>query len=363
VGIAALAVVIFTLAILLLGKTLMRMIATYSAYSILGVVAMALFASSTQAVPVPTQGVEIEWVTIGNPGNVPDTRYNSISVGSVPYEYRIGKYEVTAGQYTEFLNAVAADDPNGLYNTSMWSNGSGAQIERNGMPGSYSYTVAADYANRPVNYVGVWEAARFANWLHNGQPAGLQGPGTTEDGAYLNIGSPLTFTRQPGAKYFLPTEDEWYKAAYYDPHRGGMGVGGYWDFPTGTSDLPGTDLTESTNPSNNMNYWFSSLVIGPPYYRTEVGEFELSDSPYGTFDQGGNLHEWNETSIDGGFRGVRGGSWRKDVDSPLASARDRFNPAVNTDYVGFRLASLAIPEPGTISILAIGCLSLSLRRM
>ena len=58
-------------------------------------------------------------VTVGNPGNAPDTRYNAISVGSVGYAYQIGKYEVTAGQYTEFLNAVAKADPNGLYNTAM----------------------------------------------------------------------------------------------------------------------------------------------------------------------------------------------------------------------------------------------------
>ena len=58
-------------------------------------------------------------VTVGNPGNAPDTRYNGISVGSVGYNYQIGKYEVTAGQYTEFLNAVAKADPNGLYNTAM----------------------------------------------------------------------------------------------------------------------------------------------------------------------------------------------------------------------------------------------------
>ena len=58
----------------------------------------------------------LQFVTVGNPGNAPDTRYNGISVGSVDHVYQIGKYEVTAGQYTEFLNAVAKADPNGLYN-------------------------------------------------------------------------------------------------------------------------------------------------------------------------------------------------------------------------------------------------------
>ncbi len=117
------------------------------------------------------QAVTIEMVPVGNPGNAADTRYNIISVGSVAKAYQIGKYEVTAGQYTDFLNAVADADPNGLYSTSM-SIGFGANILRTGSSPTYSYSVAADWANRPVNYVSFWDAARFANWLHNGQPTG-----------------------------------------------------------------------------------------------------------------------------------------------------------------------------------------------
>ena len=146
--------------------------------------------------------VTIEMVPVGNPGNAPDTRYNGISVGSVRYAYQIGKYEVTAGQYTEFLNAVADADPNGLYNTAMGdpSGYLGANIQQIGSSPNYSYTVAADWANRPVNYVSFWDAARFANWLHNGQPTGAQGPGTTEGGAYHHVGNQALFGRNAGAR-------------------------------------------------------------------------------------------------------------------------------------------------------------------
>ena len=85
------------------------------------------------------------------------------------HAYAIGKYEVTAGQYTEFLNAKAKTDTYGLYNTNMWSDTYGCKIQQTGSSGSYAYSVAADYANRPVNYVSFWDAARFTNWLHNGQ--------------------------------------------------------------------------------------------------------------------------------------------------------------------------------------------------
>jgi sulfatase modifying factor 1 len=326
--------------------------------------------STVQAVPVPTQAVNIEWVTVGNPGNAPDTEVmiccsttgaGTSGYGSVSYEYRIGKYEVTAGQYTEFLNAVAADDTYGLWGGT--GNGLTPMIERIGTTGSYSYTIAPDWANRPVHSISFWEAARFANWLHNGQPIGSQGPGTTEDGAYINIGDLVNFARQPGAKYFIPSEDEWYKAAYYDPNHGGPGIGDYWNYPTRTDAVPGNDITETTNAGNNLNYYVSinDPPIGAPYYRTEVGEFELSASPSGTFDQGGNVQEWNETKFNGGFV-LRGGSFVYNIDSPLASHRNRYNASVNTYGVGFRIASLVIPEPGTLTILAIGCLRLSLRR-
>ena len=271
---------------------------------------IGLYSASTAA------AVTIDMVTVGNPGNAPDTRYDATGFGSVGYVYQIGKYEVTAGQYTEFLNAVAKADPNGLYNTAMGDPGGsfGANIQRTGSSPNYSYSVAADWANRPVNYVSFWDAARFANWLHNGQPTGPQGPGTTEDGAYHDVGNQTLFGRNAGAKFFIPTEDEWYKAAYHDKTAGL--AASYFDYPTGTNAVPGNDINETTNPGNNANYYISNYAIGSPYYRTVVGEFELSDSPYGTFDQGGNVWEWNETAVTSSSRGLRGGSFDQRLGLP-----------------------------------------------
>ncbi len=99
--------------------------------------------------------VTIDLVPVGNPGNGndPETGY-----GSVAEPYLIGQYEVTAGQYTEFLNAVAATDTYGLYNTEMWTSAWGCKIERTGSSGSYTYSVAPDRAHRPVNWVS-WGGA------------------------------------------------------------------------------------------------------------------------------------------------------------------------------------------------------------
>lgn len=305
---------------------------------------------------VSASAITIDMVTIGNPGNAPDTRYPSVGLfGSVGYEYQIGKYEVTAGQYTEFLNAVAKDDANGLYTPSMTSDGN---IVRSGISPNYSYSVASDWAIRPVGNVSFWDAARFANWIHNGQPTGGQGPGTTEDGAYHDIGNNTLFGRNAGARFFIPTEDEWYKAAYHDKSAGL--AASYFDYPTGTNSVPGRNVNETSTPGNNANYYTSSYAIGPPYYYTPVGEFELSVSPYGTFDQGGNIYEWNETPFNSVSHGARGGAYDWGSIRMKASLRDGFGSSYTSQFMGFRVAA-AVPEPGTL-LLTITALAASLIR-
>src|SRR5215471_7227101 len=147
----------------------------------------ALLLLSSQAFAAIT----IETVPVGNPGNAKDTNNlgNDPPVyGSVGYNYSIGKYDVTVGQYTAFLNAVAATDTYGLYNPSMATDLNIAGIARSGSSGGYSYSTIGS-PNHPITYVSWGDAARFANWLHNGQPAGAQDATTTEDGAYTLNGA------------------------------------------------------------------------------------------------------------------------------------------------------------------------------
>jgi formylglycine-generating enzyme required for sulfatase activity len=295
-------------------------------------------------------------VTVGNPGNAPDVR--SAHRGAVSYVYQIGKYEITAGQYTEFLNAVAKDDPNGLFSSHMTGAGFGAQILRTGETPNYSYSVAADWADRPVNYVSFWDAVRFCNWLHNGQPVGPQGLGTTEAGAYHDIGNEAAFGRSVGGRFFIPTVDEWYKAAY---HNKAAGVASeYFDYPTGTNITPGHDITETTNPGNNMNV---NLAIGAPYYRTVTGEFELSQSPYGTFDQGGNVWEWTETKwIRPSYRIQCGGSYFWTAQDSLAWAFVNNQSQAEYHTWGFRTVSVTIPEPTCAVLFTVAAFVLGFHR-
>ena len=320
--------------------------------------------------------VDIETVPVGNIGNTGEWSGQSYGgygpdriCGAVAYTYNIGKYEVTAGQYTEFLNAVAVTDPYGLYNGNMDSSSYGCQITRHGTSGNYTYDFSgrpsgdeSDWVNRPVNYVSWGDSARFANWLHNGQPSGLQGLATTEDGAYYLNGATsnaalLAVSRETDWKWAITSEDEWYKAAY---HKNDGDTGNYYDYPTSSDTAPSNDLVDP-DPGNNATFYISSgdYTIGSPYWRTEAGAHENSESPYGTFDQGGNVWEWNEAII-GSCRGLRGGSFSVSVGYLHASYRGFYFPTLEYSYFGFRVSE--VPEPATMAILMLGGIGILRRR-
>ena len=310
-------------------------------------------------VPVGDPGNVGEWSGVQAGGNGP-----SRICGAVGYAYNIGKYEVTVAQYTHFLNAVARTDTYGVYTSAMGRPNSqygGCGITRSGTSGSYTYSVATDFINRPVTFASFWNAVRFANWLHNGQPTGLQNASTTEDGAYYINGyngrDGRTIQRKAGWKWAITSEDEWYKAAYY---KGGGTSAGYWDYPTRSNVAPGQDMNDPSG--NNANYWttpYNYPIDSGVYYTTVAGQFHNSASPYGTFDQGGNLFEYNDTVVSTGadyaYRGYRGGSYASQETGLRASYRNYIYPdgSGNAGQIGFRVAA-AIPEPSSLMILAGG---------
>ena len=224
------------------------------------------FATSASA------GVTFEWVHVGNPGNAADTT----GFGAVSDSYRISKYEVTNAQYAEFLSTVASTtDPHGLFNTSM------AITKQDRGGGISSYEANVGFEARPVGYISFLDAMRFVNWLENGQ-----GTGGTESGVY-SIVNGLAETRTNGAHYFIPSEDEWYKAAYHDPGAAGT----YWDYPTRSNVLPNGEV-----PPGSANGANVASAVGDS---TDVGAYPNSSSPYGTFDQAGNVWEWQENQAAG----------------------------------------------------------------
>lgn len=275
--------------------------------------------------------VTMDWVTVGNPGNAADPL---TGFGAVGYSYQIGKYEVTNAQYGAFLNAAAKTDSYGLYNTDLEIFG----ITRSGSSGSYTYSVTGALANRPVVYISWFDAARFANWMANGQ-----GSGSTETGAYtLNGATSGIFLANAGAQVYIPTEDEWYKAAYYNAASQTYSL-----YPNGQNTITAAYANYASSGSTN------------------VGTYSGDPSMYGTFDQGGNVDEWNDKVISGSSRGLRGGSWA-DFDASLESTGSwGYAPWLENNTIGFRLASVAaVPEPSSfvLTILASGVMLIRRKR-
>jgi formylglycine-generating enzyme required for sulfatase activity len=232
-----------------------------------------------------------------------------------------------------------------------------------GNPAGSRYVPKAGLGNRPVVRVSWYDAARFVNWMNNGQ-----GNGDTESGAYTLQGgtavpsNAASVTRNPNASLFLPTEDQWYKAAYY---KGGGPNAGYWKYATRSDTKPTSDQPDDApnhSPTNSANYYNEDGIpnngINDGYVQstpqnggitqllTDVGAYAQSVGPYGTFDQNGNAKEWLETpgAIVPTERRYRGGSY--DSDNDLGS--DVFGEtAADFDYsnVGFRVAG--VPEPAS----------------
>jgi formylglycine-generating enzyme required for sulfatase activity len=316
----------------------------------LGVVAIFACLMALQTAARATL-IQIQTVPVGDPGNAADTT----GYGAVGYVYKMDKYDVTTAQYTQFLNAVAATDTYSLYSPFMANDLPTVGITRSGSSGSYSYSVKGN-GNVPVFYVSWGDAARFSNWLQNGQPTGAEGLGTTETGAYtlngaISRATLMAITRNAGATYFIPSEDEWYKSAYY---KGGGTNAGYWAYATQSNTIPSHVLSASG--TNNANYYTSSYT-DPINYLTSVGAFASSPSAYGTYDQAGDVYQWDEANIgDSSYRGLRGGSWSDAYYYMPASTRFSGDPTIEYSGIGFRVAEVA--EPGSLTLLAMGAIGL-----
>jgi len=297
--------------------------------------------------------ISIETVAVGDPGNLAFSNYLGEAHGAVSYEFEIGKYEVTIEQYTKFLNAVASvtseDHIRDLWNTNMAEDATIAGIARSGGGVTfdpYRYREIGS-GRRPITYVSWFDAARFANWMNNGATNGA----STETGAYtLNGATTGIITKNDGATWWIPSENEWYKAAYY---KGGGTNAGYWLYPTQNNAPPGNTIGGAADQANYKAGGVyavtqSSSLSGSQNYLTDAGAFSNSASAYDTFDQGGNVWEWNDTVISGSSRGLRGGSWF-DIDGLLQSSfRHSSGSLFESDLVGFRVAS--VPEPSTYAL-------------
>ncbi|HWL51998.1 MAG TPA: SUMF1/EgtB/PvdO family nonheme iron enzyme [Chthoniobacteraceae bacterium] len=302
--------------------------------------------------------IAFDMADVGNVSNAADDHPASVrnGRGSVSYEYQIGIYEVTNAQYAEFLNAVAQADPYELYHASMGSSDHGG-ILQNGTEGHYTYEVKAGYENRPVVLVDLMDAMYFSNWLTNGQ-----GEGSILTGSYdVSLSMPMAVARlapsAPGqVQYFVASENEWYKAAYYDPTLNG-GQGGYWDYATRSNTAPTPSVPGGGANIGNLNKKVN--------HSTDVGSYAGSYSYYGLFDLEGNVSEFTDTlRYDSkGIRWERRGvsNYGNNLTGASNSGADAYD--THASLIGFRIVAVkAIPEPSSFVLLTAAGVGLLLAR-
>ena len=249
--------------------------------------------------------------------------------GVVPYSFEIGRYEVTNDQYAAFLNAVAKSDPNALYNPLMGSAPEGG-ITRSGEAGSYQYAVKSGRGSFPVNYVSIFDAWRFVNWLTNGQPQGAQTAATTEGGVYLLNGQSslnnfsADFSVWSAGGFALPNASEWVKAAYFDRQSGS-----FFDYP-GSDAAPVAEV-----PAGGVNSANYLDAVGGP---TQIGAYMQTSGPYGTKDQAGNVKEWTDAiNISNNLAALRGGGYGSSLQDLERTSYQNSNPLEETPDAGFRI--------------------------
>jgi formylglycine-generating enzyme required for sulfatase activity len=275
---------------------------------------------SAQADTFGTSGNEftIDFVNIGNAGNAADTT----SYGAVPYEYRASVNEISQDAITE---ATAS--------------------------GMANVTAGAWTGNQPAATISWYEAAAFVNWLNTSTGMTPAYDLTFSSGSWsMNLWSSAdawqlggeNLYRNKDAFYFLPSENEWYKAAYYNPAGSN-----YFLYPTASNDAP-TAVASGTSAGTAV---YGSGAVTNPAAVTFAGGL----SSYGTMGQGGNVFEWNESAVDRSNsdpsenRVLRGGYWLNSEGVLRSSSQNDVVPTFEGHVVGFRVAS--VPEPSTYALL------------
>ena len=315
---------------------------TYPAAVILGAFFILSFSLSAQAdnFGSGSNTFSIAFVDVGNAGNPADAASRN-QLGAVPYVYRIGADEISQ-----------------------------EQIELATAGGLLGVTAGAWGGSQPAAFMKWYEMAAFVNWLNTSTgnvPAyNLAYDGGSDNSSWVmslwssedawQTGGQNLY-RNKNAYYFLPSDDEWFKAAY---QKNDGATGNYWTYPTGSDSVP-TPVASGTAAGSAV---YAQSLTAPPAPVKQSGGL----SAYGTMGQGGNVWEWLETSVSGSNsipsedRVMWGGSSedQSQVLQSMNSSPFNANPASENIYVGFRVASaevgvgVAVPEPSTLALLTIG---------
>lgn len=326
---------------------------------------LAVLSSLSLAQVDPASG--IDFVTVGAVGNAPwagdgTLGDRAIGRGGVDYEYRIGKYEVTTANWVEFMNAALdrpLDDRLPHVRAPQFWGAAGAPPQNGGQ----RFTVPAGNELRSVGDISWRAAAMYCNWLHNGKSLEREAflNGAYDVSTFVTIQLPNgaeqfqdQFTRSPGAKYFIPSWDEWLKASHYDPNKQNSdgSVGGWWRYSNGT-DIPLTYAPPPSFGGNGTGMANAGFTLpGGAHYRIPLGSYPQTQTPWGLLDVAGCTFEWTEgvsedpqtferwRIVDGSFYGTDSGVLDR------IGSRGGELPFVDVLFYGVRIASV-VPSPAS----------------
>ena len=301
--------------------------------------------TSTVSSAVPNYG--LDFVTIGTPGNAPTVPadYHPFfprPLGAVNYNYRLTRTEITYDDQLEFLEAYTTYRDGGdilqsqgeifYFGGNIWELNEGSENR----PGQMSPRL--------------W--MRYANWLHNGKALTAD---AFESGAYdtstfgRDENGNLTdqMTRSEGARFWIPSLDEWVKGGYYDPNRFGEGEGGYWLYPHSSDARPATGLPDEGGETN------TSVRDAPK----DAGSYPDSQSPWGLLDYSGGQPELMER-IGRSYLLLGSVAGSGDTLQDRLGTLSFTLPTVSIS--GLRLASV-VPAPGA-GVFVVGTISVLARR-
>ncbi len=315
----------------------------------------------------------IDFVTVGAVGNVPWPGEGlpgdpTPGRGSVGYEYKMGKFEVTTAQWVEFFNAAYDRAPTDripfLIPPDFW----GAVSTTPNTPGGRRWSVPAGNEMRPTGDISWRMAAIYCNWLHNGKAtnreAFLSGAYDVSTFGWMGpLGDIFTdqFTHSPGARYYIPTWDEWLKAAHYDPNKanGDGSLGGWWRYSNG-SDTPYVygppGVLVGGVPAQANAAWDSFSFPGWNPYAVNLGAYPQVTSPWGLFDVAGGTSEWSESVLIANtgerFRFNDGSSWGGIPNMDLVNGMGAEFPNLPIADFGLRIAA-PVPGPASTGLVAV----------
>lgn len=324
------------------------------------VFAACLYARSVTAAPVVSEpdANGFRWCNVGNPGN---TAYQGGPLGamsgrgSVAYAFSMAQTEITTAQWMDFLNTFGGQ-PEAIHSFGMplrW----GAELAPGapGTPFQWQLKNIPNAGQLPVGGMSWRTAALYCNWLHNGKPDSFAAIQTgAYDASTFTNNADGTFndqlTRSPGAKYWIPSLDEWIKAVHFDPDRGGAGEPGWWTYPNGSDTplIPGPpgvgQTTAGWRPTPLEAEWLVPL-----------GAYPKVVTPWGLLDASGGTTEWTEEPfrfldslppMDRGTDGAWAGAHNSELGDLVYAGAYSMRPSSIDSLVGFRVASaVTVPSP------------------